>query len=423
MEQNKLLFLSIAIIFVLLSPSKSQAQCPPGDSLLCYFSFTGNANDESGNNNHGSVVNATLTTDRFGIQNGAYFFDGNGDFITANNLDYQGSYEASISVWVKPYSITNKFYYNITRQGPSPANLLLAFQGGNLLSFGINTSFGYRELDVPIDASDYEDGNWHCITAVYDGSDMKLYTDGVLIGSRWKTGSIVGPKGKFSVGSMNRTREFYHGAIDEIRFYNRALDSAEVLNLCNKIFPTPLNLGLDTIVCSDSLLKVMNAYYPNSTYLWQDSSTASEFTATQPGVYWVEVTDSCGTFGDSLVIQKVDCDTIIIPPPPPPPPPSPHNPSDFNPARLILPNVFSPNGDGYNDIFRCLVSENISSMNTEIYNRWGTKVFSTTNLLIEWDGRSTNGEILSEGVYYWLISYVDNFGDQHSQNGNLTLFK
>lgn len=69
-----------------------------------------------------------------------------------------------------------------------------------------------------------------------------------------------------------------------------------------------------------------------------------------------------------------------------------------------LPNVFSPNGDGDNDLFVPFRPYRyIASVEFEVYNRWGQRVFSTTNMDLEWDGTDeTTGEPVAEGVYYYV---------------------
>lgn len=80
-------------------------------------------------------------------------------------------------------------------------------------------------------------------------------------------------------------------------------------------------------------------------------------------------------------------------------------------------NVFTPNGDGNNDSFFPLVSPKnklgsilsiIDEYNLTIYNRWGIKVFETTNPTECWDGQILNGDKSSEGNYFWVIKIRSN---------------
>ena len=91
------------LLFTLLLSLISFSQIPnyvPSNGLVGYWPFTGNANDLSGNGYNGTVNGATLTTDRFGVANRAYSFDGN-DWIEINNNPNQnvGAGSFTLSCW------------------------------------------------------------------------------------------------------------------------------------------------------------------------------------------------------------------------------------------------------------------------------------------------------------------------------------
>lgn len=70
-----------------------------------------------------------------------------------------------------------------------------------------------------------------------------------------------------------------------------------------------------------------------------------------------------------------------------------------------LPNVFTPGGDSYNDVFRPFPYAFVESIDLEIYNRWGLKVFATTNPDILWDGTNQDTKLnCSDGVYYYICT-------------------
>jgi gliding motility-associated-like protein len=73
---------------------------------------------------------------------------------------------------------------------------------------------------------------------------------------------------------------------------------------------------------------------------------------------------------------------------------------------LLMPGGFTPNGDGRNDIFRVPPSVPVSVIRFEVYNRWGLRVFATTNSGGGWDG-TLGGKPQPAGVYVWEIEYVD----------------
>ncbi len=70
-------------------------------------------------------------------------------------------------------------------------------------------------------------------------------------------------------------------------------------------------------------------------------------------------------------------------------------------STIQVPNVFSPNGDGINDLYT--VFDLSDGDRIKIYNRWGTQVYESTGIKDGWDGRTTSGEQCSEGVYYYII--------------------
>ena len=74
---------------------------------------------------------------------------------------------------------------------------------------------------------------------------------------------------------------------------------------------------------------------------------------------------------------------------------------DDAPCLINLPNVFTPNNDGRNDVFK--IPNCASIIKTTIYNRWGTKVFETSDVKHYWDGRTTTGEDCVDGTYYYIL--------------------
>lgn len=66
-----------------------------------------------------------------------------------------------------------------------------------------------------------------------------------------------------------------------------------------------------------------------------------------------------------------------------------------------LPNAFSPNNDGKNDIYTPLKNSGVIKVKFEIFNRWGEKLFITENPALNWDGKDRNGKDLNDGVYYY----------------------
>ncbi|MGN6569765.1 MAG: gliding motility-associated C-terminal domain-containing protein [Flavipsychrobacter sp.] len=98
----------------------------------------------------------------------------------------------------------------------------------------------------------------------------------------------------------------------------------------------------------------------------------------------------------------------------------------YNKCYLDIPNAFTPDGDGVNDYFfpRQLLSAGVIQFYMGIYNRWGEKVFETSQTDGRgWDGR-LNGNLQPEGVYVYLIKV--RFAGSDTENlykGNVTLLR
>jgi len=121
-------------------------------------------------------------------------------------------------------------------------------------------------------------------------------------------------------------------------------------------------------------------------YLWQDGSTNRYYTAINTGTFRVTVTDSLGCSGSDSV-QIKNCD-----------------------STLFVPEAFTPNNDGVNDVFRVISSgDNITSFSMQIFDRWGALVFESTDIKKGWNGQLQN-RLAPPGTYAWIITYQQTSG-------------
>lgn len=72
------------------------------------------------------------------------------------------------------------------------------------------------------------------------------------------------------------------------------------------------------------------------------------------------------------------------------------------PENILIPNVFTPNGDGSNDVWY-IPNSGMKEFHVAIFDRWGLKVFETTADEIRWDGRTSSGVMLTDGTYYFVL--------------------
>ncbi|MCA6365289.1 MAG: gliding motility-associated C-terminal domain-containing protein, partial [Bacteroidetes bacterium] len=94
-------------------------------------------------------------------------------------------------------------------------------------------------------------------------------------------------------------------------------------------------------------------------------------------------------------------------------------------ATLFVPNAFTPNGDGDNEVFQPLgIGLDPNEYQLWIYDRWGNMIFFTDNPQTGWDGRANGGtNIAQEDVYVWKLKCVDITGQKHNKLGTVTLIK
>ena len=89
----------------------------------------------------------------------------------------------------------------------------------------------------------------------------------------------------------------------------------------------------------------------------------------------------------------------------------------FENASLIVPNVFTPNGDNQNDGFK-ITSTGIKDLTCDIFNRWGLKLYTMNSVNDSWDGGSA-----PVGTYFFILKATGYDGTEFNQQGFISLFK
>ena len=94
------------------------------------------------------------------------------------------------------------------------------------------------------------------------------------------------------------------------------------------------------------------------------------------------------------------------------------------PSKLEVPNVFTPNGDGSNDVF-FLKTANLTEITALIYDRWGNKVYETTSASgnIGWDGKNLHGKDCSDGTYFYIIKAKGGDSKAFETKGTVSIFR
>jgi gliding motility-associated-like protein len=171
-------------------------------------------------------------------------------------------------------------------------------------------------------------------------------------------------------------------------------DSIRKLILTVKELPKPY-LGKDTAICN---LEEKFTITPGSfdAYIWQDGSRLSTYTIKQPGIYTVVVSNICGSAMDDIIVDDKSC-------------------------NVFFPNVFTPNNDSKNDEFKILNAENLIDYHLVIYNRWGEKVFETTEYNKGWNGTYKDKKA-ALATYVWYSNFKMR-GKYYNLKGTVILIR
>jgi len=196
--------------------------------LVAYYPFDGNANDMSGNNHHGIVHGATLTTNRFGNKNTAYSFNGVDTYIDLTNTDTLNMFSGfTLAAWV---SFTNNNYDGSVGGSIVSKHINYYPNGFTMSVFKSNVYLAANNSDYFITTPEtYNDGKWHLFTGVYNGTTLLIYVDGVLKASG-SANYTIGNDMNIRIGADSYL-SFFNGKIDDVRIWNRALNENEILTL------------------------------------------------------------------------------------------------------------------------------------------------------------------------------------------------
>ena len=287
----------------------------PADSLVGYWPFNGNANDESGNGNNGTVTGATLTTDRFGNTNKAYRFDGN-DLISIPHSAILNMLDSlSFSVWVKPETLTGTRMIFGKSNYTTRTNYLLRVKPDGYIQWEYD---GYTDTDsAPLQLD-----TWHhiVVTATGPGLIKRVYIDNQLIketiNSSGPFGQITDP---FTIGYASYGAEYFIGAIDDIRMYNKVLSINEIGSLFNESCNSFNSLSVtacDSYTAPDGVIYttsgVKTAVIPNAAGC--DSTITIDLTINQSSAS--SITEAaCGSYTapDGVIYTTSGVKTAVIP--------------------------------------------------------------------------------------------------------------
>ncbi len=224
----------------------------PTDGLVAYYPFNGNAIDESGNGNDGTVIGAILTADRFNNENSAHSFDGYDDYIeieSSSSLQISSSY--TISAWIYHYSYTadGESMGILSKGSPGEAasvnhNYAIVMENEVYFHHGVDaTIVNLFEDSGGINYQTYFDitvqnfplNNWHHVLALFNDEEntLDVYVNNTQGLHKTSINTIpIMNNQKVRIGDIQTSNgKKWQGLIDDIRIYNRALNDSEIRDL------------------------------------------------------------------------------------------------------------------------------------------------------------------------------------------------
>jgi gliding motility-associated-like protein len=166
----------------------------------------------------------------------------------------------------------------------------------------------------------------------------------------------------------------------------------------------PFELGEDTTLCYGDIRRLeLPKGYVIKDWEWSDGSRLKRLDIDAPGVYGLRISTEYCSFEDSLPTHFFTCTE----------------------CPAYAPNVFSPNDDGKNDGWRLYLTCLPDDYRLEIYDRWGSLVFRTTDPMADWNGQ-VRGRVADASVFVWQAHWTaEYFGAPRSyfQKGDVTLVR
>ncbi len=385
------------------------------NGLVAHYSFDDcfdQGKDDTGNNASATIAGSPECV--CGVSGNAILLDGEDDYLqflgtvvnTFSTIDF------TVSLFIKP---TQPLGTQVILSKQDACTVDRSFT----IDFKASSNSIAAELSQNAMRSAKVDGTldpepcWYHIIFIRRGNRSQLFIDGVLTEEVSAESRVnVESNGVFSLGDgkcvdidVNR----FAGLVDELKVYERALRVEEV---------QALNLKPDRIANEDAVIFLGSSVEIElgktcaDTYDWipragiDDPSISNPIiTPTIEGVFTYEVTlsDQYCAATDTLQITVIDPESL--------------------PCAAQLPSAFTPNNDGRNDTYGISNSVVLEDklISFEIFDRWGGRIFSTTNPKEKWDGRFNNKE-LNPGVLLYRVRYL--CGDEEKIDmGSLTLLR
>ena len=261
---------TMCLVFIFLMTGVSLADL--NDGLTAYFPFNGNANDESGNGNHGTVNGAILTVDRMGKADSAFSFDGVDDYISipdSEYIDFDFDENFTVALWVKVASVQpdrgngdNDIVEKWSGWTPYPYVIRYANKSGKVYAARHSRPHSFTISST----KSLNDQQFHHIAFIKNGKNLYLFIDGVQDGTTIDNSTTTKNNSPLFLGKRGNNINYFKGAIDDLRLYKRALSPSEIQDLTG----VPLSGCFQSYgkpITSDTVMMIQTGEYHQKTQL------------------------------------------------------------------------------------------------------------------------------------------------------------
>ena len=385
--------------------------------LIAHFPFDSDLSDATGNTANNGIPVGAPSLGSCGVRDNALFLGGGNDqiqFLGSVNNEFDTE-DFTVSMYFKPIG-KNGTQYLLSKRDmdcfPENSFYLRYVPARQTLNAVL---FESAERNLSLVHVIPEPACWQHVTLVRDANKVRLYVNGAFVQELGTTRriNIKNPENLVLGNSPCRTANEtgFDGLIDDFRVYNRALKDEEI---------RALYFSPDRIATRDTIIFLGNSVATSLTstcatdFSWSPAVGVLRPNDPEPLItpqsggrqtYVLTLTDAASgcTSTDSLSITVVD-------------------PSQLDCRELFLPKAFTPNGDGLNEIYRIsnpFVVQDLVAF--EVFDRWGSRVFVTTDPFQGWDG-SVDGVKVNSGVFLYKVRYTCD-GQELLHTGSFTLMR
>jgi len=393
----------ISFLLLVVSSFESLAQSP-----VARYTFDCSLSDELNTYEDGF---ATVFPDcTCGIVNDAFNIDGSSTIELDTALSQVFQSDFAVSLYFQPIGVSNSMEILSMGDNCSSDSLFRLYYLSDMneliwdVSESIQESASLRG-DVPSNKC------WTHVVLSRENNDFYLYINGDLAEPINFNGDIrFNPFVPMEVGTgscVGVISNELDGIVDDIQIFDMHVQEFRARELYIRNDEIITN---DTTIFEGEFIDISAVQTCNNSINWLPATGIQNTTEFDTELQGITTTEYIARFDGEFCVATDTLTVVVI------------SEDDISCDQLILPNVFTPNGDGLNDdvgILNGFVIEELELF--EIYDRWGERIFSTTNKVDRWDGSFRNEPVNSAMVLY-KIAYTCG-GESYVKTGNISILR